>query len=36
MAYTKTPIIPIKQTIIGYPKTLNYEAICVFAATGFF
>ncbi len=36
MAYTKTPIIPIKQTFIGYPKTLNYEAICVFAATGFF
>src|SRR5690554_6237380 len=31
-----TPIIPIKQQFIGTPKTLNYEAICVFMATGFF
>lgn len=32
----KTPIIPLKQTFIGEAKTLDLEAICVFAATGFF
>ena len=33
---TKTPIIPIKPTFIGEQRTLDHEAICVFAATGFF
>ncbi len=32
----KNPIIATKTTFIGEKKTLNYEAICVFAATGFF
>ena len=32
----KTPIIPIKTTFIGEPKTLDYKAICVFSALGFF
>ena len=32
----KTPIIPIKTTFIGEPKTLDYKAICVFTALGFF
>lgn len=32
----KTPIIPNKSIFVGEKKTLNYEAICVFAATGFF
>jgi hypothetical protein len=32
----KTPIIPNKTVFVGEKKTLNYEAICVFAATGFF
>src|SRR5690606_197541 len=32
----KTPIIPIKQTFIGEQQTLDYKAICVFAALGFF
>jgi len=31
-----TDIIPQKQQFVGMPKALNYEAICVFAATGFF
>jgi hypothetical protein len=32
----KTPIIPVRQTFYGECKTLDREAICVFAATGFF
>ena len=32
----KNQIIATKPTFIGEMKTLNYEAICVFAATGFF
>lgn len=33
-----TPIIPVKQTFANLktPHTLNYEAICVFTAIGFF
>jgi hypothetical protein len=31
-----SPVIPIKQQFIGKTTTLNYEAICVFIATGFF
>ena len=30
------PIIPSSSTFVGDKKTLDYEAICVFAATGFF
>lgn len=32
----KNPIIPQKPTFFGEKKSLNYKAICVFAATGFF
>jgi tRNA(Ile)-lysidine synthase TilS/MesJ len=32
----RTPIIPPKQHVVGKTTTLDYEAICVFAATGFF
>ena len=32
----KTTIIPSHSTFVGDKKTLNYEAICVFAAIGFF
>jgi len=32
----KTSIIPHKQQVVGKGSTLDYEAICVFAATGFF
>ncbi|PWI31511.1 asparagine synthase [Flavobacteriaceae bacterium LYZ1037] len=34
----KTPIIPIKQTFakVQKPHELNFEGICIFAATGFF
>ncbi|WP_348810498.1 asparagine synthase C-terminal domain-containing protein [Flavobacterium maritimum] len=32
----KNPIIPHKPSFVGAPKTLDYQAICVFAATGFF
>ena len=32
----KNTIIPSSPTFIGAKKTLDYEAICVFAATGFF
>ncbi|NHN26172.1 asparagine synthetase B family protein [Flavobacterium jejuense] len=32
----KTPIIPNKLLFLGERKKLHYEAICVFAATGFF
>ena len=32
----KTAIIPPKQFLVGNASTLDYEAICVFAATGFF
>lgn len=32
----KIPIIPSQSTFVGDPKTLDYQAICVFAATGFF
>lgn len=35
MTFT-TDIIPIKSYFIGEQKTLDLEAICVFAATGFF
>lgn len=31
-----TPVIPVKQQFIGKNKTLDYQAICVFVATGFF
>jgi hypothetical protein len=31
-----TDIIPSKQKFVGASQALNYEAICVFAATGFF
>ena len=31
-----TPIIPSNQILVGASKTIDYEAICVFAATGFF
>ncbi|MNS29051.1 Asparagine synthase [compost metagenome] len=31
-----TDIIPSQSTFVGEPKTLDYQAICVFAATGFF
>jgi len=31
-----TDIIPQKQQFVGTPKELDYEAICVFVATGFF
>lgn len=36
MQYIKTNIVPSSSTFIGEKKALNYEAICVFAATGFF
>lgn len=36
MKTLKTPIIPSKTTFIGEKKSLDYEAICVFVATGFF
>ena len=36
MKTLKTPIIPSKATFIGEKKSLDYEAICVFVATGFF
>jgi hypothetical protein len=32
----KNPIIPNSSTFVGEKNTLDYEAICVFAATGFF
>ncbi|MFM9987009.1 asparagine synthase-related protein [Flavobacterium sp.] len=32
----KNPIIPNSSTFVGEKKTLDYEAICVFVATGFF
>lgn len=32
----KTPIIPSKTTFVGEQKTLDYKAICVFSALGFF
>ncbi|VXC31556.1 Asparagine synthase [Flavobacterium sp. 9AF] len=32
----QNPIIPTLPTFIGEKQTLNYKAICVFAATGFF
>lgn len=36
MTFIKTNIIPSKTTFVGEKKTLNYKAICVFVATGFF
>ena len=36
MKQIKINIIPNNQTFIGDKKSLDYEAICVFAATGFF
>ncbi|PKQ46750.1 asparagine synthase [Confluentibacter flavum] len=36
MSKIKTEIIPVKQRFVGEKITLNKEAICVFAATGFF
>ncbi|WP_300565219.1 asparagine synthase-related protein [Flavobacterium sp.] len=36
MEVFKTNIIPSKPSFIGEKKTLDYKAICVFAATGFF
>ncbi len=32
----KTPIIPTKSTFFGKKSALDYKAICVFVATGFF
>ncbi|MEO8234796.1 MAG: asparagine synthase-related protein [Flavobacterium sp.] len=32
----KNPIIPKSSTFVGEKKALDYEAICIFAATGFF
>jgi asparagine synthetase B (glutamine-hydrolysing) len=36
MQSIKNTIIPSSSTFVGEKKTLDYEAICVFAATGFF
>ena len=36
MELVKTDIIPAKPYFIGEKKTVDYEAICFFAATGFF
>jgi hypothetical protein len=36
MKVFKSPIIPNKATFVGEKKTLDYKAICIFAATGFF
>ncbi|WP_179315807.1 asparagine synthase-related protein [Winogradskyella undariae] len=36
MTTIKTPIIPTKSTFFGAQKTLDYQAICVFSALGFF
>lgn len=36
MIKIKTNIIPKLSTFVGEKKTLDYEAICIFAATGFF
>jgi hypothetical protein len=39
MKRIKTPIIPIKQTFVKVkeqPHELDYKAICVFSALGFF
>lgn len=36
MNLIKTHIIPKKVQLIGEPKTLDYKAICVFTALGFF
>ncbi len=36
MNVIKTNIIPHNPTFVGEKKTLDYKAICVFAATGFF
>jgi hypothetical protein len=36
MKPVKNTIIPSKSTFVGEKKTFYYEAICVFAATGFF
>lgn len=33
---TKIPVIPNASTFIGKKEKLDYEAICIFAATGFF
>lgn len=32
----KIPIIPTTSTFVGSKESLHYEAICIFAATGFF
>lgn len=36
MKHFKVPIIPSSTTFLGESKILDYKAICVFAATGFF
>lgn len=36
MMSLRIPIIPMASTFVGSKKTLDYKAICVFAATGFF
>lgn len=36
MTHIKTDIIPSKAIFVGEKNTLNYKAICFFAATGFF
>ncbi|MEP5934969.1 MAG: asparagine synthetase B family protein, partial [Winogradskyella arenosi] len=36
MISIKTPIIPIQPTFVGTPNSLDYKAICIFSALGFF
>jgi asparagine synthetase B (glutamine-hydrolysing) len=36
MKEIKTPIIPFKTNFVGEKNEIDYKAICVFAATGFF
>lgn len=36
MQYIENTVIPSSPTFVGAKKTLDYKAICVFAATGFF
>lgn len=36
MKSVQTPILPVAPYFVGNPQKLDYRAICVFAATGFF
>lgn len=36
MGLIYNPIVPVQPIFIGYRDTLNYQAICVYAAIGFF